>query len=344
MAQSLPDSATILSSGRYLAHRYNETNDCFRFIDLPLAQHRKLTFITDEHLPKNIPFGEVPASSIPVSELPTVPIHFIFHSAYCCSTMLARAFDIPGISMGLKEPVLLNDLVGWRRRKADPGRLVHIADLGLSLLSRPFTSESAIIIKPSNLVTPLAPGLMKLRPDAHALLLYAPIESYLQSITKKGLWGRRWVREALIHAAKDGFLVGGFSTEELLGLTDLQVAALGWLSQHQIFNTMVKEFGVERIKILDSDTLLANQHDVFVRLVEHFELHLDADIIAQVLAGPAFTTHSKSKTQFNANDRSQEQQAMQLAHGEEIDLVCQWCVAVAEQQGINLDISAKLFR
>ena len=36
--------------------------------------------------------------------------HFIFHSAFCCSTLLARAFDIEGQSIGLKEPTILT----WR--------------------------------------------------------------------------------------------------------------------------------------------------------------------------------------------------------------------------------------
>ena len=47
------------------------------------------------------------------------PIHFIFHSAFCASTMLVRALDVPGSAMGISEPVILNDMVGWRRRGAE---------------------------------------------------------------------------------------------------------------------------------------------------------------------------------------------------------------------------------
>ena len=53
-------------------------------------------------------------------------MHFIFHSAFCCSTVLARAFDIPGIAMGLKEPPIYNDIVGWRHRGGGPPGLDHL--------------------------------------------------------------------------------------------------------------------------------------------------------------------------------------------------------------------------
>ena len=236
----------------FLLHRYIETSDSFRFAKVSRSVHKQSTFITDEYLPQNLDCFELKRSNCSHIKTPTSPIHFIFHSAYCCSTMLTRAFDIKTKSMGLKEPVILNDLVGWRRRGATPEKLKYVLEQSLTLLSKPFSDGEVTIIKPSNTCNILASDMLDMFPDSKALLLYAPIESFLQSIAKKEMWGRIWVRKALVGLMKDKIIIGEYSLEDILQLTDLQVAALGWLSQHALFAHIIKTFGTSRIKILDS--------------------------------------------------------------------------------------------
>ncbi len=244
--------------------------------------------------------------------------------------------------MGLKEPVILNDMIGWNRRGADPAIRNQVLDQSLTLLSRPFGDGEAIIIKPSNICTPLAKPMLEMRPDAKALLLYAPIESFLQSITKKEMWGRIWVRDVLIGKLKDDYAIGGFSSEELLQLTDLQVAAVGWLSQHAAFAKIIKIFGSDRIKTLDSDTFLVRPSDAITALSDHYELNMNTDQIETVVQGPAFTSHSKTDSEFDATARKEEQANMAKLHGAEIEMVATWAKAVADSQGIRLDIGSNL--
>ena len=339
--------ADIISDAEYLAHRYDEMADAFRFLHVPREVHRQCTFITDEHLPDIENYSLHKRSELESQNPKTAPVHFIFHSAYCCSTMMARAFDIPGIAMGLKEPVVLNDMIGWRRRGADPAKWSAVLDQSLNLLSRPFSDDQAVVIKPSNICTPLIIPILEKRPDAKALLLYAPIGSFLKSIAKKEMWGRIWVRDLLIGIAKDKYLVGGMSQEELLQLTDLQVAAIGWLSQHAVFAQIVQKFGSERVKLLDSDTFLARSRDSIAALVEHFDLDMNDAQIQSVLEGPAFSSHSKldqakSGEVFDANARQAEQNAMATVHGSEIDMVATWINAVADSQGIAINLPAPL--
>lgn len=331
----------IISNADYLAHRYDEVADGFRFIHVPREVHRQCTFITDEHLPDVDNYELI--SRADLAQLPPkpAPVHFIFHSAYCCSTMIARAFDIPGVSMGLKEPVVLNDMIGWRRRGADNQKLAAVLDKSLDLLARPMGDDRAVIIKPSNICTPLAIPALKLRPESKALLLYAPLESYLQSIAKKEMWGRIWVRNALIGTMKDGYAIGGFSQEELLQLTDLQVAAIGWLSQHAAFAKVVETIGPDRVRLLDSDSFLADQRETLNALNRLFDLNLDDTEIEQTLDGPAFNSHSKLDQgergeTFDAKARKEEQMSMAEIHGDEIRMVSQWATAVANSQEIDL--------
>ena len=314
---------------------------------MPRDVHRGCTFITDEHLPNVDKYELISRADLAQVPLQTAPMHFIFHSAYCCSTMMARAFDIPGVSMGLKEPVVLNDMIGWRRRGADRQKLATVLDTSLDLLARPMGDDQAVIVKPSNICTPLAIPALKLRPESRALLLYAPLESYLQSIAKKEMWGRIWVRDVLIGTLKDGYAVGGFSPEELLQLTDLQVAAIGWLSQHAAFARIIEAIGSDRVRTLDSDSFLANQSTTLQALNRFFGLAMSDEKIAEVRNGPAFTSHSKLDQAkrgavFDADARQREQSEMAALHGSEIEMVSQWAKAVAASQQIKIDLGAEL--
>ncbi|WP_432200995.1 hypothetical protein ACRAQ7_01755 [Erythrobacter sp. W53] len=325
-------------------HRFDLSTKSLNFIHVPRRLHADCTFITDEHLPSNLPVTNCAMDAIEqrLPEQPA-PVHFVFHSAYCCSTMIARALDLPGIAMGLKEPQILNDLLGASRRGLNGDEFRKALDVSLTLLGRTFQNGETNVVKPSNIANPLAELILELRPDTRALLLYAPIDSYLKSIAKKGMWGRRWVRQVIISTIEDGMLIGGFEGQNLLELTDLQVAAIGWLSQHALFTRLQSRFGESRIRTLDSVSLLADQSGVMRQLVTHFQLRVPNEQFIQMMNGPAFTTHSKdSSVEFDSGKRDQEQADMAEIHGEEIDMVAQWTQAVAQSQGLSLSLPGAL--
>ena len=241
----------------------------------------------------------------------------------------------------------MNDMVGWKRRGAPPRGVAAVTDQALKLLARPFGDGETVIVKPSNLVNSLAMMMLAMYPNAKAVLLYAPIESFLISIAKKEMWGRKWVRELLAGIRQDGYLVGGLNSDELLQLTDLQIAALGWLSQHSLFAHIANKLGSERIKVLDSKTLLGNQHQAIQALTQHFDIALSPGQLTDILKGPAFNSHSKfgqksDSATFNAVDREKEQSAMADLHGEEIKMVADWTRAVAASQNIKMDFGSKI--
>lgn len=339
----MPQAADILADPNWLAHRYDEANDGFRFVRLDRDGHGAATFITDEYLSDTDQFQFVDRSAAEEAQIGAGPRHFVFHSAYCCSTMVARAFEIAGLSHGLKEPQVLNDILGWRRRGASDAEIKTVLKLSTDLLARPFGAGEATIVKPSNIVSPLAENLLELNPDAKALFLHAPIDGYLRSIAKKGLWGRRWVREVLLGTINDGYLIGGFVGQELLELTDLQVAALGWLSQHSLFNRLMDQFGAERIRTLNSEDLLSDPEAAMRKLFNLFGIALIPDALRQIIDGPAFNTHSKDAAmEFDAGARAIEQAKLAESYGEEIDMVANWAAAVAQSQGFDLRLRSNL--
>lgn len=334
--------ANILGDAEWLPHRYDEMGDAFRFLHLPREAQRAVTFLTEEHLTGTDKARPIAAAAIDRAALPQAPVHFVFHSAYCCSTLVARMFDAPGHAMGLKEPVVLNDIVGWRRRGADPQRVAGILDTALALLARPLDGDKAVVVKPSNIVNSLAPAMMGLRPQARAILLYAPIEDFLSSIAVKGLWGRRWVRQALLGQVHDGVVAQQLSGEELFELTDLQVAGLGWLSHHGIYARLLERFGTERIKLCDSRTLLADPEATARASFAHFGLELGEGEAAAIAVGPAFTQNSKDRSDYSREDREAQIAATRAANADEIAKVAEWVRAVARSAGITIDPGSSL--
>jgi hypothetical protein len=334
-----PRARRIAGDPAWLAHRYDAVLDNIQFVRATRNDHRAATFLTDEYL-KGAATPEALARDEAIAAAPAAaPVHFIFHSAYCCSTLLARAFDIEGVAMGLKEPQILNDLQGWRGRGGTPARIAEVLDNALALLARPFSPGEAVVIKPSNLVNAFAPAMLAMRPEARALLLYAPLRLYLASIARKGMWGRLWVRELFVKIAKDGMLDYGFSPEEILRQTDLQIAAIGWLGQHRHFANLVARFGADRVRTLDSERLVARPAETLAALESLYRLSFDAEAAA---AGPAFTSHSKGGAAFDREAREAEQRAGVEAHAEEVDKVAVWAEAVATAAGQSLELPASL--
>lgn len=336
-----PSPASIARDPVWLAHRYDPEYDAIHFRAVSRAEHGNAHFLTDELLPPGEPVVIARAEAVRAAPA-EAPLHFVFHSAFCCSTLIARALDRPGLAMTLKEPVILNDISGWRHRGGKGADMADVLNDVLALLARPFEPGEAVVIKPSNVIAGIIPAMLALRPRSHALLLRAPLRKYLVSIAKKGLEGRIWVRTLLASLMTDKLVQFGFSTRDYFMLTDLQVAAVGWLAQYQLFESLIERFGPERVRTLDSETLLARPDAAMSRLTDHFGLATDPASIQSIVEGPAFSRHSKLDAPFDARERSREYDAAETNYLDEIEKVVIWSERLAEAAGLAARPSASL--
>ncbi len=337
MPRTDPDQ--ILADPQWLAHRFDAPAGKVIFAHLPRSRHAAIPFLTDEHLGKAL---ETTARPLAAPAAPPAPVHFIFHSAFCCSTLLVRALDHPGAAMGLSEPTILNDIVGWRHRNHPDGvSVVNATRTILHLLGRSWGAGEAVVIKPSNLLNPMASVLMQLATGSRAILLHAPLPVFIASIARKDMWGRLWVRDLLVKLLREGVVNLGIEGAELLKLTDLQVAAVGWLAQQMLFEQMAKAMP-RRIRTLDSETLLARPADSVLAAARLFGLSIDAAAAAAIAAGPAFTRNSKTGEAFSAEARTAEHEQGLSLHHDEITMVSQWAAVVAERFNVPMHLSSPL--
>lgn len=337
-----PELAKVARDAAWLPHRYDPDHDAVHFVHAPRETHRAATFLIDEHLPTSANPVVIKRGDALAANDSTAPIHFIFHSAFCGSTLLARAFDVEGRAMGLKEPVVLNDLVGWRLRGGNPRDVAAVLDGMLTLLARPFELGEATVVKPSCILNGLASAMLALRPNARAVLMYAPLPTYLGSIARKGMWGRLWVRDLLMKQLREQLIDLGFTPEDHLLQTDLQVAAVGWLAQHIVFAKLIERFGPERVRVLDSETLVTRPADTLTVLDQLYGTGLGDERIAAIAEGPVFKRHSKLGDAFSSADRAADLERAAAVHGDEIEKVTKWAETVAANVGVSLELTAPL--
>lgn len=332
-------AADIVADPEWLAHRYDEKADAFHYRHVTRSRHAEVGFATDDYLGKETKPVVIPREEAARMLGDEAPIHFIFHSAYCASTMLVRALDVPGSAMGLSEPVILNDMVGWRSRGANVQVQARVMDDALGQLSRPWAPGEAVIVKPSNVFNGLALGALGLRPNAKALLLHAPLEAFLLSIARKGMWCRLWARELLELLLGQGMIDLGFEPRDFLRQTDLQVAGVGWLAQQMQFHRIAKHFGA-RIASLDSETLTGDPAISVAKVATHFGLNKSS--AADYANHPAIGRNSKSGAGFERGERQLDQARAREVYGDEIEKVAEWIRVVGERRGVPLDLPFKL--
>ncbi len=332
----MPDAGEILRNPQWFPHRYDAQGERVEFVRLDRDIIRSLTFLAD-HQPRNQNDNVwLAASELQADHIAAGKVHFIFHSAFVRSTLLTRAMDLPGKSLGLSEPGILNDLAA-AGSKASPA-LVPI----LRLLSRPFGAGEVVVIKPSNVANSLIPAILSARPDARALLLTGSIENFLHSVHKKGMMGRRWVRRLYRHIMQFAPMDLGMSTAEQFEMTDLQYAGLAWFLQQRQFAMLLSSNERERLHSLDSDRFNQERFETLARLSELFDMGAGPQELREMVDGPTFAVHAKLGGDFKTQIETQEEAAKSDVVDQEVAMVAQWIGQIAQAAGVSWPLARPL--
>jgi hypothetical protein len=251
--------------------------------------------------------------------------------------LLAKALEATGSTVALKEPAILLNLYFRLARSNESADLKRL-DLALSLLARPFAGANSMIVKAPCMVGPLIPHIMRLRPQARAVLLHSDIRSFLLAVAKRGIRGRSWGRQIFANCRRALPLEFGYDADETLQHTDLQIAGLAWLMRRWLFDRVAAELGPDRVRQISSDQLYGDPASTLQAACALFGLPSDSGTVRDIVDGPIFRLHSKeSGRPFTNSDREREQTELGEVHEEEVEIVLTWLKAVAEQKGLPLD-------
>jgi hypothetical protein len=254
-----------------------------RFVKVDRDQLSRQAFLDPRWSRQGLAAAAVAGSALdaPPSERPR--LNFVWHTSFCCSTVLAALLDRPGLNLSLKEPRALVDLADLKRRQQGLKR-PGLARSVLGLYGRRFSPGEQILIKPSNFANNLILDAAQMT-DGRMLMLYSSCRSFLISILKAGESRRSYVRELFVSLAADGHCEADWPMPTLLRLSDLHMAALVWRMQMRAMQTAMASLG-DRAASLDGDMFLERPREALTALDGFFRLGFGADAIQDLTNGP----------------------------------------------------------
>ena len=322
-------TADILSDPEKFPWRFDLNSRKVEFATMSREEIVQASFLDHrapgESTPKSYAPLEVVLKSQVDAPKPRAPA-YIFHIAFCSSTLISRCLDMPGRAVALKEPLILVSLAsakaygdaGVQSRHSDTFKAVN------SLLARPFVGDERVVIKPSNGANSLLPDVLA-QPDAKVLLLYTDIRKFMLSVVKRGQVGRFFVRSLLHQPWGSDPRISGISKQNVMNLTDLQTAALIWQLQTDAFSRVLTKFPASQIRALNATDFEQNPTRALNAIDGFFDLNLGEDRIDSVVNGPLLRQDSKYTDQeFNVETRAQEGRDLEAMFGKDLDSVIAW--------------------
>lgn len=327
----------------WLPHFYDANRDTLVFARLPRETQRRITFLDSRFVDRDAESEPAPISALPLDRVreQAGPLHYIFHTGFCCSTLLARALDLPGVSMGLKEPAVLACFAEyWSNTRRTAGALEALS-VTLDLLSRPLAPGEAQIVKPSTVANHIIPQMLHVRPDAKAIVLYSSLDTFLRAIARRGLEGRIFARE-LFHQFAPVIPLSSGGREDVVLQADLQIAAQAWLMQAAFMDSVAKRFG-RRVRVLNSETFLADPASTLHDIGAFLNLRITPEMARQTGESAIFQEHAKELGRpFNVAAQKAQYEEAGETHREELALTKQWARGLALTSGAPLSLEETL--
>jgi hypothetical protein len=224
---------------------------------------------------------------------PTRRLNFIFHTAFCGSTLLSRCLDHPGACLAYKEPFILHQLASNRRqgpvasRRKERDAFLNVA---IALLSRTYSPQEIPLIKPSDSSINLARDLLRQHPDSVALLLYMRLKQFVVSMLKTP--SRRQFLRSQIHRAQHDLRASGFGEIDATRLNDAEATGLVWLGLMVSYLDLLGDMDLN-VRSLDASLFHKYPEQVLNAAASLFDLSIEAETFTSVVEEGVFRRDAK---------------------------------------------------
>lgn len=348
-AQSIGDELLArLASPDVIAHRFELWRDAVMLMQFDANAYRAASFLDDRILGPSTKSGWIPIRRLVEAARALQgprPLHFIFHTGHVGSTLASRLVEEAGGVLSLREPLAMRQLAEAHDVAGKPEALLSdsgfavLTDTFLRLWMRGYSDTKCAIVKATSSAGRIAAPLLARVVAARAITMNLKAEPYLATLlagkaSPTDLRGHGPERMRRLHA------LGAGPSQALYQLSLGELTAMSWLvetwSQHE-----ARARGGERVLAVDFDAFLSNVPEAIARILRHFGLPHDAQVVSTIARSPALTRYAKApEHEYSPQLRAEVLAESRTRHRDEIRKGLAWLERMAASHaGANAVIS-----
>jgi hypothetical protein len=272
---------------------------------------------------------------------PESHVGFIFHIAYCCSTLLARYLELLPGTFVLKEPFIPTQLaelnrVPWPSESGFDSK--DATRLSVHLMARTFDPHDRVVAKLADQCNAIAGALMAASmpsPEARrAVFLGLELRSFLLAGLKTDQ-RRAWVRRRAELAAQD--VAPSLLTDtDPKTLDDARACAYLWLAHGVLLQKLIAEVGPDRILVVDGESISDNPDHAVREIAEWLGLSPSDSGLRTAIGDQTAGRYSKDPSQeFSREHRQADLAAVYAKFGSEVESGLRWAGELAPRLGLD---------
>ena len=253
--------------------------------------------------------------------MPAAPLAWLFHTSFCCSTLLARALHVPPYQVVLKEPLVLRRL-GDARHAHWP--LEGLLEPTVRLLARPWGPDGAVVIKPTHAALNVAVELLAANPESRGVILISSLDDFLVSNLKKSEESQARAPALAERALQAGSFHARLPPGALAPPDLLAAAALQWAAQRELCADILAAVGPQRLRVVDASALLVDTPGMAWQCAQWLRLPVPQDLLAVRAVDVSQRNAKAVEAGYDARRRASDVRMIQAQCGRQIAAARRW--------------------
>ena len=319
---------TLFQSPEFYPQWMDFENNVLHFVRMSRESYRNSVFldVRTQHL--GDPIQKVNLDDVLSARAGSVAkparVHYILNTAFCCSTLLARYFELFPDCFVLKEPSLLTQLA-----TVQPGsvsRWEDVFDVCVKLLARTYLKSERPVIKVHEACNVLGHRLLQ-DLEITITFLSTPLRRFLLSILKEE-FRRGWVRRQVNEMSQREEFAELFADLDVAALSDAQAACCMWVANRLISQRLSSSDSCNRVLVVDGDDVADHPLQTLTQIARAGGFTVSEPQLEAIVSHPSLSRYSKNwSIPYNAASRQQEMDQLDQQWGEEARTAIQWLEA-----------------
>lgn len=235
---------------------------------------------------------------------------FIFHTAFCGSTLMSQTLAGAYRNLPLREPDALGNLMYLLRSKTETDQSKsEWLDRILRILSRRYDDDAPAVIKANDYANGLLLDVLRARPDAPVLFMYTPLAEFVAGCLKTDN-RRTWIRDRYSIVMASGSDLLPLDSPQLSDDAHAEMAAVYWSYNIATYLRARREFSTT-LRGLEFNHMLAAPAATVAAAASFFGLNPQPGARLADVIQSQFGVYSKS-AEFRYSPQQREDEIKRL--------------------------------